>query len=158
MRNEDWLNSFVADKTLRELVPMELIPGMPLPWMCGEKLLIYVPFYCIQPGQEQVFFSKKLLEINFAAVTKQIVSFRDLRFREPGLTEKDMLRAALPDNASLEEQELLRQDLLHKLDKIEEAYRRKQIVPEEALEEYRQALTGQLMFPAQAAMYDSITL
>ena len=53
---------------------------------------------------------------------------------------------------------LLRQDLLHKLDKIEEAYRRKQIVPEEALEEYRQALTEQLMFPEQAEMYNSITL
>ena len=158
MRNEDWLNSFAADKTLRELIPMELIPGMPLPWMCGEKLLIYVPFYCIQPGQERVFFSKKLLEINFAAVTKQLVSFRDLRFRGPNFTKRDMLCAALPDNAVLEEQELLRQDLLHKLDKIEEAYRRKQIVPEEALAEYREALTEQLMFPEQAEMYNSITL
>lgn len=137
---------------------MELIPGMPLPWMCGKKLLIYIPFYCMQPGQETILFSKKLLEVNFAAVTKQLVSFRDLRFQGLNFTERDMLRVALPDNAALEEQELLRQDLLHKLDKIEEAYRRKQIITEEALAEYRQALIERLMFPAQAEMYDRVTL
>lgn len=155
MTNEQWLETLGTDRTIRSMIPMELQPGMPMPQMCEGHLLIYVPFYCMQPGQNCVMCSEKLWEVTFAAVTKQIVSAKDLRFTH-GASSISMNKEPLPSNNRLAEQEYLLQDLLHQLDKIEATYRRTHSVPQEKLDDYRQQLFDCLLFKKQIAMYEDI--
>lgn len=156
MTNEEWINTLGADPVLRSVIPMELQAGMPMPWMCRDRLLLYVPFYCVSPTANGVNLSEKLFEVNFAAVTKQIVSIKDLRFLS-GASAENLAAVDFPSSERLEEQEMILQDLLHQLDKIETAYRRMHSVKEQALQEYYELLMASQLWQEQAQMYRGVS-
>ena len=155
MTNEDWVNTFRTDTILRSVIPMELQAGMPMPWVCGDNLLLYVPFYYVQMGQGGGQISEKLFEVYFTAVTKQVAAMKDLRLMN-GASEKSLFDAELPSDDRIKELELVIQDYLHQLDKLERSYCITHAIDLDKVRESQKLLGESLIWRQQAEMYKGL--
>lgn len=147
MNMEAWFQALTRDPAVSAVIPMELQPGLPLPLLCGEKLLFYVPFYRVQPTDAGIGYSDVLMEVCFSAVTKRIVSVKDLRVFE-GVSAKELHETRFPADSRLREQELIGQDLFHRLDLLENEYRQTKTVSPRKLDDYARQLQESLLYPA----------
>lgn len=146
MKMEAWFQALTRDPAISAIIPMELQPGMPLPLLCGEKLLFYVPYYRVQPMDAGVGYSGVLMEVCFAAVTRRIVSVKDLRVFG-GASAKELHETRFPEDSRLREQELICQDLFHQLDLLENEYRQTKTVSSRKLDNYTLQLRESLLYP-----------
>lgn len=157
MKTIDWFGSLKKQSVLSDIIPLELLPGMPLPVNYKEIFLLYIPFYYMQLKEGKLFCSNKLCETYFDFVSKKLILYKDLRFLSQKKLQLDF-SCNIPSDAKIRRTSLAAEQLFQELDDMKEIYLTSQSISSKMILEYKNTLFETLLIPQQSIMYEELSI
>jgi hypothetical protein len=154
MDSREWLENLTRHPALSHMLPMQVQPGLPMPFLRHGRLMLFVPFYNIRPFDGGIACSRTLFIAVFSLPARRIVRFEDLRALSGADGEE--IFAAAPSDAALRRLRLAAEQLFLDLGGIERDFAAGSALERGRLDAYRERLFRALVIPEQKCMYEGI--
>ena len=154
MNSQEGFDSVPHHPVFAQLLPLQMQPGLPMPFLCQGQPMIFVPFFSIWPVDGGIACSHAQFHAVFSLPTRKLILFANLL----ALSRVDhgMLGMASPSDTVLRRLQLSSQQLLHDLDCINLDLAAGRMIESERLAAYREKVLRSLIISEQKSMYEGV--